>query len=154
VGDRDRKSRTRATPLDEGSAPPGVPLAFDVHLPRYERGSADLESGSNRVAEFNMSELLGLTALATGLFLILLIPGNYLIARFWHRDPSNLPDDATEKAAPAASIAIDAQQALVIAGMRRSTGSITHGIGPVRPFGSMQQGPITTPTAFEPLAAA
>ena len=37
-----------------------------------------------------MNELVWLTLAAIGVVLLFLIPGNYLISRFWERDPSNL----------------------------------------------------------------
>jgi hypothetical protein len=38
-----------------------------------------------------MSELFFLTLGAVAVFLILLVPGNYLVSLFWERDPSNRP---------------------------------------------------------------
>jgi hypothetical protein len=123
-----------------------------------------------------MSELVWLTLIAMAVFLVLLIPGNYLISLFWERDPSNLAPHARDEevrtaeggrvlsaevqmfAAVGRMVAVvemrpDALKELFGEQHMETVFSSTQGALPTKTVGQTQQTPVTTVRGFDVLAA-
>jgi hypothetical protein len=106
-----------------------------------------------------MSDLLWFTLAATGVVLVLLVPGTYLISLFWERDPSHVDEHSRVD-----RVSVGDRGPLHVFWYRESNPSVvvitsTHGVllkGTVgltqQPANIIHQMPATTSGGLEPLA--